>query len=149
MNEEPEESLAASVEDEPDTATEVAIGVFAQLRRIDNSGPTDELFHVGDTCLIGRHDPAVSDVDVDLSDLPDCKFVSRRHATIEHEGGLWFLTDLGSSNGTYLYRKGEPNFIKVEERLEVHDADEIVFGNLRFRFENPSEAQSQAEDPIE
>lgn len=139
MNEELENQPSPE-EEEP-----FAAEPFAQLRRVDNTGPTEELFHVAATCLIGRHDPAVADVDVDLSDLPDAKFVSRRHASLEYEEGVWYLTDHGSSNGTYLYRQGETNFLKVSDRVAVANGDEIVFGNLRFRFETPEATEDQAD----
>jgi len=123
--------------------------VFAQLRYIDNSGPTEQLLHVGASCIVGRFDPAVTPVDIDLTDLPDSKFVSRRHATISHEDGAWYVTDHGSSNGTYLYRKGQANFIKVGGKEAIEDGDEIGFGNLRFRFEVPPPFVAEEEPAVE
>jgi pSer/pThr/pTyr-binding forkhead associated (FHA) protein len=138
--EEAEEALAEPAEARPGAEP------IAQLRYIDNSGPTDQLFHVGGKCLIGRHDPAVGEVDVDLTDLAESKFISRKHALIEHEAEAWYLTDQGSSNGTYLYRSGGPDFVKVSEREQIEDGDEIVFANLRFRFEIPPPFEVEPEE---
>jgi pSer/pThr/pTyr-binding forkhead associated (FHA) protein len=130
---------------EDTTGQPVAPEPYAQLRYVDNSGRTDTLFHVGVNCIIGRHDPAVADVDVDLSDLPDSKFVSRKHARIYHEEEKWMLAEFNSANGTFLYGEGGPNFVKVSDPVEVKEGDEIVFGNLRFRFEIPPPFQIEEE----
>jgi hypothetical protein len=53
--------------------------------------------------------------------------VSRRHAELRIEGGVWMLRDLGSSNGTYV------NGRRVVE-AEVVAGDEIALGACRFRL---------------
>lgn len=50
------------------------------------------------TLLLGRG-PQASGVGLDLR--PD-NGVSRRHAELQHVDGHWFVTDLGSHNGTWL-----------------------------------------------
>lgn len=54
--------------------------------------------------------------------------VSRRHAQIEHQDGEYFLSDLGSTNGTLL--NGEP--VIGTERLG--DRDEIAIGIYKLIF---------------
>jgi MFS transporter, ACDE family, multidrug resistance protein len=42
--------------------------------------------------------------DIDLSELPNSKYVSRNHAEIRFDGKDYYIQDLGSSNGTYIYK---------------------------------------------
>ncbi|MEP0766393.1 MAG: FHA domain-containing protein [Fimbriimonadia bacterium] len=123
-----EEPLEAPIEH---PATE---GV-ARLRYMDATGPTERVFELRDDNLIGRYDPAVCEVDVDLTEFPDSKFVSRRHARIRREGEQWLLSDLGSGNGTFLYRGPDVQPERVGEEAPIADGDEIAFGNIRCRFE--------------
>lgn len=65
---------------------------------------------------------------------PDCTIVlpgntvSRHHAQIRHEGNRFYLSDLGSTNGTLL--NGEP--VIGEEPLS--DRDEIAIGTYKLIF---------------
>jgi len=96
-----------------------------------NGIETDVEFTFGSPCIIGRFDPTVGPIDVDLAALPEGAYVSRKHAKLSLEDGVWKLTDLGSSNGSYVLRGGD--FERVEE-AEVNDGDEIALGNARFVF---------------
>lgn len=69
--------------------------------------------------LIGRS----SEAGVSLTD-PE---VSRRHARLEISEGVLYLSDLGSSNGTFL--NGNP--VK-NEGIEVRPGDDIDVGNTRI-----------------
>lgn len=69
--------------------------------------------------LIGRS----RDADVVLAD-PE---VSRRHARLQLAHGVVYLSDLGSSNGTFL--NGKP--VK-DEGIEVRPGDDIDVGNTRI-----------------
>ena len=72
--------------------------------------------------IIGRS----SDLDMVLVE----DMVSRKHAKITCEDGVWKIADMGSSNGTFILRQ---DFEKVDE-AELHDGDEIALGNARFVF---------------
>lgn len=56
--------------------------------------------------------------------------VSRRHALIDKEEGQYFITDLHSTNGTYL------NHLRIppEQRVPIQDSDEISFADASYRF---------------
>ena len=54
--------------------------------------------------------------------------ISRRHAQIHHTDGQYFLTDLGSTNGTLLNSEA----LVGEEQL--HDRDEIGVGIYKLIF---------------
>ena len=91
---------------------------------------TDTDFPINPPSVIGRFDPSVGPVDIDLGGLPEGSYVSRKHAMITCEDGVWKIHDLGSSNGTFVLRN---DFEKVDE-AELSDGQEIALGNARFVF---------------
>ncbi|MFI1356628.1 FHA domain-containing protein [Streptomyces sp. NPDC020898] len=54
--------------------------------------------------------------------------VSRVHAELRQQGGLWVLRDLGSTNGTTV------NGRRVIGAAVVRDGDQISFGHMAFRL---------------
>ncbi|HEY9870650.1 MAG TPA: FHA domain-containing protein [Candidatus Obscuribacterales bacterium] len=72
-------------------------------------------------CRLGR-DPA-NDVVVNGDDS-----VSRYHAEIAYEDGAFYVSDRGSTNGTFL--NGKP----VIKRTALADGDRLRVGRLRFKF---------------
>jgi diguanylate cyclase (GGDEF)-like protein len=72
-----------------------------------------------DALLIGRG----SDCDI----VVDMDSVSRRHAKIERRGAVVLITDLDSTNGTYVNEK------QVRERA-LADGDQVKIGNAIFKF---------------
>ncbi|MFZ4507534.1 MAG: FHA domain-containing protein [Fimbriimonas sp.] len=91
---------------------------------------TAEVFEFIPPAVIGRFDPAVGPVDIDLGPLPEGAYVSRKHAKITFADGVWSVHDLGSSNGTFVLRD---DFERVEES-EIANGTEIALGNARFVF---------------
>ncbi len=65
--------------------------------------------------------------DCDIS-LPDDASISRRHAEIRPDAGSFWISDLGSTNGT------EVNGKRVS-RLELHSGDRISVGQTTLVFE--------------
>lgn len=106
---------------------------------------TEEVFTFGSPAVIGRFDPAVGPVEVDLGVLDEGRYVSRKHAKITCEDGVWRVHDLGSSNGTYLLRS---DFERVDE-AELTDGSELAFGNARFVFRVSPSAEPVAEEQPE
>ncbi|MBV8727788.1 MAG: FHA domain-containing protein [Candidatus Eremiobacteraeota bacterium] len=82
----------------------------------------DERRRVEGSCpfVVGRS----ADADLLLSD-PE---VSRRHARFENDGRTVFVSDLHSSNGTFL------NGRRVVETIEVRPGDVIDLGTVRLTF---------------
>jgi hypothetical protein len=55
--------------------------------------------------------------------------VSRRHASIRHDGAAYTVVDEGSSNGVYV------NGVRISGSQPLRPGDEVQIGNTRFRFE--------------
>ena len=70
----------------------------------------------GKPITIGR----TSEADVEL----DNPSISREHALIEHEKGRDYLTDKGSTNGTWVNGK------KINKRTKITDKDKIMVGKF-------------------
>jgi hypothetical protein len=56
--------------------------------------------------------------------------VSRYHAKITREGDCYYLTDLNSTNGTFL--NGET--LQTYQKREISHGDEITFANIKYQF---------------
>ncbi|MGP3947592.1 FHA domain-containing protein [Streptomyces sp. 7N604] len=54
--------------------------------------------------------------------------VSRVHAELSREGGIWVLRDLGSTNGTWV------NGRRVTGRAPVQPGDQVTFGRISFHL---------------
>lgn len=108
-------------------ATAIPLGRLVVVRA---NVETDEVFAFAAPATIGRFDPSVGPIDVDLAGTPEGAYVSRKHAKITCEDGTWMISDLGSSNGTYV--RGD-DFEKVES-AEITSGTEIALGNARFKF---------------
>jgi two-component system, cell cycle response regulator len=106
----------------------------AYLVHIYPPGPALGVRHPlrGDPVLLGRDAAA----DVCVADLS----VSRRHARFDMDDHGYWVTDLGSTNGTCV------NKVPVS-RCKLRDGDELRIGNCVYRFldSNNVEAQYHAE----
>ena len=122
------EPIAAHDPEAPVDAPTGAVG-GARLVVKRNGAETDEVFPISTPATIGRFDPAVGPIDVDLGPLPEGQYVSRKHARLTEENGVWSVTDLGSSNGTFVLRDGD---FQRAETAELGDGDEFALGNARF-----------------
>jgi len=111
-------------------APEPAASGRATLTLKRSGAETEEVFEFGSPATVGRFDPAVGPIDVDLGSIDESVYVSRKHARFVCEDGVWRVEDLGSSNGTFVLRS---DFEKVDS-AELSDGDEVAFGNARFVF---------------
>ncbi|MCD7884790.1 MAG: FHA domain-containing protein [Lachnospiraceae bacterium] len=62
--------------------------------------------------------------------IPESRAVSRRHAVIQREGSCFYLTDLQSSNHTFLNGRQ----LVPDQKYALNDGDEIVIGKERLFF---------------
>ncbi len=121
--------IAMSMPDqELEQAPAATVPSTAQLVVKRNGQETEEVFTVTAPATIGRFDPSVGPIDVDLANLPEGAYVSRKHAVLKIEDGLWVLADLGSSNGTFLLRD---DFERIES-APLENGSEFALGNARF-----------------
>ena len=84
-------------------------------------------YHVKHPLRIGRGSPHdVRKPDIDLNPYESIKTVSRNHATIKIENGQVILTDIGSSNGTFVDGKR----LKPNIPTKISNGTMVRFGAL-------------------
>lgn len=130
-----QQTVDATVDDQAVVATEIAeepaetqTNLCAKITVKRAGVETEEVFEFLPPAVIGRFDPSVGPVDIDLGNLPEGSYVSRKHAKVVCEDGVWKIMDLGSSNGTYVLKD---DFEKVDESV-LEDGTEFALGNARF-----------------
>ena len=80
-----------------------------------------EVFEIGnDVTMIGRSD----DVDLVVSDTS----ISRKHAMIVQRSDGFYLSDLGSTNGSFVNKEA------VVEPLPLSEGDKVAIGHVVFKF---------------
>jgi hypothetical protein len=69
--------------------------------------------------------------DVDVSGFPNSEIVSRIHADIRVEGGVYYIEDVGSSNGTYINNAplpiGNRHRLRSGDRIALGKGDRVTF----------------------
>jgi hypothetical protein len=86
---------------------------------VRNGRLTGTVFDLPAKAVVGRHPSS----DIFLNDIT----VSRNHAELRRAGTKFWVTDLGSLNGTYVNRD------RVEES-SLETGDEVQIGKFRFVF---------------
>ena len=125
------ENIEAAQEVTPEDEQEETTPVAGPRLIVKRAGEeTDDVFVVVAPAVIGRFDPGVGPIDVDLGSIPEGSYVSRKHAKITEEDGVFSISDLGSSNGTFVLRD---DWERVEE-AEITDGTEIALGNAKLVF---------------
>ena len=104
---------------------------MATLRLVPVSGQPIDI--VKDQTVVGR-DPSCEIVVADGS-------VSRRHARLEQRGGIWWVVDQGSANGTYL------NSLRIAEQA-LKNAQELRFGALAYRVDLKDDPEATVSTPM-
>jgi pSer/pThr/pTyr-binding forkhead associated (FHA) protein len=118
---------------------------LAKLVLKRSNAETDVEYPVNPPAIVGRFDPAVGPIDVDLGSIPEGSYVSRRHAKVSCDDGVWRIEDLGSSNGTFVLSGSD--FERVEI-ADLEDGQEIAFGNARFVFRVTASEEVAAADNV-
>lgn len=140
MGEPVAQSPGTAVADESETVgdaaaaliSEAPVAASARLIVKRSGAESDDAFDVFPPAVVGRFDPSVGPVDIDMGPLPEGVYVSRKHAILRCEDGVWTVEDLGSSNGTFVLEEGD--YRRIEGRAELSDGDEIAMGNAKFVF---------------
>jgi len=86
----------------------------------------------GESALVGRSDHDIGGInpEVDLSSLEGADTTSRIHATIEHIGSVYTVTDLNSTNSTRINGKR----LEPDKATPVNDGDKLSFGKVTCTF---------------
>ena len=68
---------------------------------------------------------------IDVSGFPNSEIVSRVHANIRVEGDLYYIEDVGSSNGTYINNMpllpGNRHRLRPGDRVALGKGDKVTF----------------------
>jgi pSer/pThr/pTyr-binding forkhead associated (FHA) protein len=87
---------------------------------------------VGERVVVGRYDHDLDEVkpEVDLSKIQGADTVSRVHASLQHVGSTYTLTDLRSTNATRL--NGQR--LEPDKPTPINDGDTLSFGKVTCTF---------------
>ena len=87
----------------------------------------------GERALVGRSDHDVGGInpEVDLSNNEGADTTSRIHATIEHIGSTYTVTDLNSTNSTRINGKR----LEPDKATPINDGDKLSFGKVTCTFQ--------------
>jgi len=86
----------------------------------------------GERALVGRSDHDIGGInpEVDLSAMEGADTTSRIHATIEHIGSSYTVTDLNSTNSTRINGKR----VEPDKATPIKDGDNLAFGKVTCTF---------------
>jgi two-component system cell cycle response regulator len=113
----------------------------------------------GDDCLVVIYAPVPADLgrrhvldrelitigrDRENDIVLDSDSVSRRHARVEHRDGQIYLTDLDSTNGTYVNDEPEP----LAADSALRRGDQVKIGDTIFKYLSGSDVEAQYHETI-
>ena len=86
----------------------------------------------GESVSVGRYDHDMGGLrpEVDLGKMPGADTVSRLHATLEHVGSSYTLTDLNSTNATRINGKR----LEPDKPTAIDEGDTLQFGKITSTF---------------
>jgi pSer/pThr/pTyr-binding forkhead associated (FHA) protein len=106
-------------------------------------------FPIADGALIGRRSKS-RNIEPDVDCSADGS-VSGRQATLGFDGARWTITDLGSTNGTFVAHAGAPlpaDPIEPNAALELEPSDRILIGaHTRVVIRAETDAEAAAATP--
>jgi FHA domain len=106
----------------------------ARLISKQQNAPVAE-FPIDSNALIGVFDPDSGPVDIDLDSFIGNETISRSHAEIFSEAGVWKIKDLNSSNGVFIKAAGQTRFsARITAPTAINDGDEVAFAKVQFQF---------------
>jgi pSer/pThr/pTyr-binding forkhead associated (FHA) protein len=120
------------------TVTFPAPAATARLIAKQPGNATPEFHLDSSNAIIGIFDPDTGPVDIDLEKFPDSETVSRNHAEIYQEEGVWKIKDLGSTNGVFIKACGQTRFgSRITIPQSLNSGDEVAIAKIRFLFQSP------------
>ncbi len=101
----------------------------AKLLHVQTNG-TIELPATLTTVHIGKPNDRLPP-DIDVSGFPNSEIVSRVHAQLRIEGDVYYIEDIGSSNGTYVNNMplpvGNRHRLRSGDRIALGKGDKVTF----------------------
>ncbi len=97
-----------------------AKGTPTKVKVVDPAGQRGQAFSLAGEVTVGR--AAGCQVRVDDT------YASQLHARVFEQDGAVFVEDLGSTNGTYLNRRGTKNKEKVTAAVPLRPGDRLIVG---------------------
>lgn len=77
--------------------------------------------------LIGKS-TAKQEVDIDLSEIHFCEYISNEHAILNYSNGYWYIEDLNSFNGVGIKKKGEEYALRLKPAVSYKiDEGDIIY----------------------
>jgi pSer/pThr/pTyr-binding forkhead associated (FHA) protein len=133
----PPQPESSSPEPEPaPTATATPISSAVKLVAKQPNAPISEFPIEEESAVIGIFDPDSGPVEIDLEEFPGSDTVSRQHAEIYQENGIWKIQDLGSTNGIFLKPSGQRRFgARITQPEALNPGDEVAIAKIRFVFQ--------------
>jgi pSer/pThr/pTyr-binding forkhead associated (FHA) protein len=121
----------------PQPVINVSTASTARLVAKQANAPVPE-FSIAGSALIGIFDPDQGPVDIDLENFAGGETISRQHAEIYLEGGIWKVKDLGSTNGVFIKPGGQSRFnARITAPTPLNPGDEIAIAKVCFIFQSP------------
>ncbi|MGD1807431.1 FHA domain-containing protein [Dapis sp. BLCC M126] len=97
--------------------------------------PITEFIIDSNNAIIGKFDPNLGPVEIDLDGFYGDETVSSTHAEIYFENNQWQIKDMGSTNGIYIKPTGKARFGYRMNKPEIlNSGDEIAIGKIRLLF---------------
>ena len=101
----------------------------AKLLHVQTDTPVELPFGL-DVVHIGKPNDRIPP-DIDVSGFPESEIVSRVHANIRIEGDVYYIEDVGSSNGTYINNlplaAGNRHRLRPGDRIALGKGDKVSF----------------------
>jgi len=101
----------------------------------DEEGRNIKEWYVEDkkSLLIGRK-AQDNEVDIDLSESEYVTLISKQHAVLNFSDNIWYIEDIGSSNGTGLKKINEGKKFKLEQGIlyKINSGDTIYIANTKL-----------------
>ncbi len=110
-------------------------GTVAKLISKQVGAPITEFIIDSNNAIIGKFDPNIGPVEIDLDGFYGDETVSSTHAEIYFENNQWQIKDMGSTNGIYIKPIGKTRFGYRMNKPEIlNSGDEIAIGKIRLLF---------------
>jgi hypothetical protein len=112
----------------PMAATQIQVQT-ASLLHVQTNVPLEIPAHLT-VIHIGKPNDMVPP-DIDVSGFPNSEVVSRIHADLRQEAGIYYIEDTGSSNGTYINHVplavGNRHRLRAGDRIGLGKGDKVTF----------------------